>query len=122
MSLQDDAVRALQRLLEYLPGNFLETGVIEAHRVSLEDVRAIRQVLQRVTEEHSITVSQAAAQLGCHPSAVRQAIQTRRLEAVKRGHQHLIRPSVLKAFRLQRRGPAARRKGAQVSPGAPGEG
>lgn len=59
-------------------------------------------------DEYTITVTEAAERLGVHPSAVRQAIQSGRLDAVKRGHQHLIRPSALESFKLARRGPLPR--------------
>jgi excisionase family DNA binding protein len=54
-------------------------------------------------DEYTITVTEAAERLGVHPSAVRQAIAAGRLDAVKRGHQHLIRPHALESFKVARK-------------------
>jgi excisionase family DNA binding protein len=59
----------------------------------------------KALEEYTVTVTEAARQLGVHPSAVRQAIQQHRLDAVKRGGVHLLRPSSVESYRVSRRGP-----------------
>lgn len=58
--------------------------------------------------EYTMTVTEAAKKRGLHPSAVRQAIAAKRLEAKKLGGTYFLRPTDIEAFRPVRRGPAAR--------------
>lgn len=60
---------------------------------------------ERARDEYTVTITEAANRLGVHPSAIRQAIHAKRLDAMKRGHLYLIRPSALESFQLSRRGP-----------------
>jgi excisionase family DNA binding protein len=60
---------------------------------------------ERAAGEYTITVTEAAERLGVHPSAVRQAIQAHRLDAVKRGGIHLLKSRSIDSYRVSRRGP-----------------
>lgn len=53
--------------------------------------------------ESMVSVSQAALEIGAHVSSVRQAAQTGRVEAVKRGRNWYVRRGDLAALRPHRR-------------------
>ena len=72
--------------------------------------------LTRARDEYTMTVADAAKQLGVHPSAVRQAIQVHKLDAMKRGGVHLLRPSSVASYHVSRRGPAPRAAHDQEDP------
>ncbi|HYD02646.1 MAG TPA: helix-turn-helix domain-containing protein [Phycisphaerales bacterium] len=71
--------------------------------------RRVGGVIAPLGEQHSVSVSEAAAQLGMTPSAVRQAIEAGRLPARKIGGSWAIAPSSLDAYRSLRRGPKSSR-------------
>ena len=58
-------------------------------------------------EAATVTVTEAARQLGISTSAVRQAIHAGRLPAVKTGSQWLINPRDVELYKPSARGPAA---------------
>ncbi len=66
---------------------------------------------ERARDEYTVTVTEAAERLGIHPRAVRQAIRSHRLDAVKRGGIHLLKPSSIESYRVSRRGPKPKGEG-----------
>lgn len=101
---------------DIIPGRGVVTKEVFADPVYhvMTDLLGVKRVQlgtldpEAARDEYTITVTEAAERLGVHPSAVRQAIAAKRLDAVKRGHQHMIRPSALESFRISRRGPLPR--------------
>lgn len=61
--------------------------------------------LEKAAAQFTLTVSEAAARLGVHASAIRQAIQNHRLPAWNKDGQWFLEPASLNAFKPERRGP-----------------
>lgn len=61
--------------------------------------------LQAVAVTHTISVTETARRLGVSSSAIRQAIASGRLAAVKIGGQHWLREEAIASFQVARRGP-----------------
>lgn len=78
--------------------DLLDQKRVQAGALNLEAARANHHA-------HSMSVPDAAAQLGISPSAVRQAIAGGRLRAVRRSGQHWLRPDDVAAYKVSRRGP-----------------
>ncbi|MCC6552224.1 MAG: helix-turn-helix domain-containing protein [Polyangiaceae bacterium] len=66
---------------------------------------------------YTMTVPDAAAQLGISESAVRQAICSSRLRARKDGGTYYLDPQSVAAYRVSRRGPRRRDAGQRSAPG-----
>jgi len=64
--------------------------------------------LGAVSAASTMTITEAAAELGVTSSAVRQAIHAHRLPAIKRGGSYLLDPRDVASFRVMRRGPKPR--------------
>jgi hypothetical protein len=64
--------------------------------------------LERAAASFTVTVTDAAEQLGVHPSAIRQAIAATKLSARKIGGTHYIDPRSIASYRVSRRGPKPR--------------
>ncbi len=98
---------------DILPHHGVVTKEVFANPVYhvLLDLLARKRVAQgtldpeRAAGEYSLTVTEAAKRLAVHPSAVRQAIQAHKLDAVKRGGIHLLKPASVDSYRVSRRGP-----------------
>ncbi len=65
--------------------------------------------VDKALSQYTMTVSEAAEELGIHPSAVRQAIKTRRLAGVKKGSQYFLRPLSVRSYKVSQRGPKRRK-------------
>ena len=65
--------------------------------------------LAATKDEYTVSVKDAALILNIHPSAVRQAIQTGRLSAWKKGGDYYLRPESLESYDVGRRGPRSAR-------------
>jgi excisionase family DNA binding protein len=66
---------------------------------------------EKLASRYSMTVAEAAANLGIHESAVRQAISAKRLASwIKEGGRHYVDPRALKALEVGTRGPVGPRK------------
>ena len=63
--------------------------------------------MDKVRARYSMTVAQAAAHRGVHESAIRQAIQNRRLSSVRIDGRHMLDPEQVNALETSRRGPPA---------------
>lgn len=61
-----------------------------------------------LASRYTVTVSEAAEMLGIHPSAVRQAIDARRLASWKKDGKHFLNPDHFASFRLGNGGPKKR--------------
>ncbi|MEL6349013.1 MAG: helix-turn-helix domain-containing protein [Myxococcota bacterium] len=66
--------------------------------------------LKATHDAYTMTVTEAAAQLGISDVAVRKAIKEERLGAVKKGSHYRLRPSDVEAYTVRRRGPAPKPK------------
>jgi excisionase family DNA binding protein len=69
-------------------------------------------------ERYTMTVPEAARQLGISESAVRQAIYATRLRAHKDGGTYYLDPRSVASYRVSRRGPRRREERSQGPPGA----
>jgi excisionase family DNA binding protein len=66
---------------------------------------------EKLASRYSMTVAEAAAELGIHESAVRQAISAKRLASwIKEGGRHYVDPRALKTLEVGTRGPVGPRK------------
>lgn len=63
--------------------------------------------VQAARLRHTMTVRDAALQLGVTEGAIRQAIYAGRISAWKDGGTHYLDPTVISAYRVSRRGPKA---------------
>ncbi len=54
-------------------------------------------------DEYTVTITEAAERLGVHPSAVRQAVQAHKLDAIKKGKTWLLKPSSVESYDRSRR-------------------
>lgn len=116
-----------------LPGRgYVTREVLEdpAYRVML-DLLDQKRVQARTldpgaaVEAHTVSVADAAKQLGISGSAVRQAIAAGRLPAVKISGQHWMQPAAIASYRVTRRGPPpaeARAPALRVTVGTEGNG
>jgi excisionase family DNA binding protein len=113
--------------LVYGPENpILAQGVLEHHGVVTKEVfenplyHVMTDLLGRkrvqagtldppkAREEYTVTIAEAADQLGVHPSAVRQAVHAKTLDAIKVGGSWRLKPSSVASYRVSRRSPAGR--------------
>lgn len=104
------------------PGVVPDRGVVTkdtlAHPVYrvLQDLLIRKRVaeqgldVQAMADRHTVTIAEAAEQLGVHASAVQQAIKAQRLPSWVKGGRHYMAPSALDAFELSRRGPKPKGK------------
>jgi excisionase family DNA binding protein len=117
--------RALTELIWGLENPLLDTTVVPgkayATRATYEhpawdvlmDLESRKRIqvgtldLDRAHSKYTLTVAEAAERLGMHESAVRQAIQARKLAAIKRNGQHFLDPKSVQAYRKGNRGPKA---------------
>jgi excisionase family DNA binding protein len=74
-------------------------------------------VVVSARERYTMTVPEAASQLGVSESAVRQAIYAGRLRARKEGGTYYLDPSSVGGYRVSRRGPRRRDKAQKPLPG-----
>jgi hypothetical protein len=58
-----------------------------------------------IAAQHTVSVTEAAHQLGIHESAVRQAIAARRLSSWLKDGKHWLRPEAVASFQVGTRGP-----------------
>ena len=63
--------------------------------------------MDKVRARYSMTVKDAAAKLGVHENAIRQAIAAKRLSSVKVKNEHRLDPAQVNAFEIAARGPSA---------------
>lgn len=54
-------------------------------------------------DEYTVTISEAAARVGVHPSAIRQAVHAHKLDAIKKGKTWLLKPSSVETYAHGRR-------------------
>lgn len=96
-----------------LPGRGLvtkETFADPVYHVMLDliDVKRVQEGtlnLERAADAYTMTVAEAAKEKGVTPGAIRQAIEAKRLDAMKKGGTHYLRPSSVASFVVSRRGP-----------------
>jgi len=93
-----------------LPGQSMVTPAVFEHPVYrvLTDLLDRKRValgaldLERARAQFTLTVTEAAEQLGISPQAVRKAVEARRLAAWREGSQWLLDPRGVNAFKLTR--------------------
>ncbi len=75
--------------------------------LDLLDLKRIQEGTVRAedADAYSVTVTEAAKLLDVHVSAVRQAVQNKRIPAIKKGSRWMMRPEDVDAFEVERRGP-----------------
>ncbi|MBX3216932.1 MAG: hypothetical protein KF850_33175 [Labilithrix sp.] len=66
--------------------------------------------VEKIAARYSMTVAEAAAELGIHASAVRQAIAARRLASWVKDGQHYLDPRAVRALEVGTRGPKGPRR------------
>lgn len=121
---------ALETLLWSEENPLLDTSLVPGRAFATKETldnpawRVMRDLLDRrrtadgtldweaAQARYTVTVREAAGELGIHESAVRQAIQAGRLAAVKRGGQHFLDSASVKRYHVSNRGPT--RKGAEL--------
>jgi excisionase family DNA binding protein len=64
--------------------------------------------VKRLAAKYTVSVPEAAEQLGVHTSAIYKAIQARRLPSWVKDGQHFLDPASLASFQVGTRGPVAR--------------
>ena len=62
--------------------------------------------LDAVQDRYTMSVTEAAEELGITPGGVRQAIHARRLAAWKKGGRYFLDPALVEAFQVSNRGPS----------------
>jgi hypothetical protein len=75
--------------------------------------------VERIAREFTVPVSDAAARLDIHESAVRQAIAAQRLASWVKEGRHYLRPRDVEAFQVSARGPRAGAAGPRGGTGGP---
>jgi len=96
-----------------VPGRGMVTKETLQHPVYrvLQDLLVRKHVQERGSDvaamaaRHTLTMAQAADQLGVHVSAIQQAIKAQRLASWVKNGRHYLSPSAVAAFKLSRRGP-----------------
>lgn len=63
--------------------------------------------VEKMAAEYTLSVAEAAARLGVHENAVRQAIAAQRLPSWLKGGRHFLHPRSVDAFQIAPRGPRA---------------
>jgi hypothetical protein len=87
------------------------TDIIFRKRIAQDGVD-----VEKLLARYSMSVGEAAAELGIHESAVRQAIGAKRLASVLRDGKHYLDPRALTSFEVSNRGPRKRTAPAEPVP------
>src|SRR5262249_26690641 len=75
--------------------------------------------VEKIAAQYSMTVAEAAAELGIHESAVRQAIAAKRLASWIKNGQHFLDPRALRSLEVGASRPTARETTSTVVSVAP---
>lgn len=85
------------------PAYAVMTDLLFRKHVAIEGID-----VEKLAKRYSMSIAEAAAELGIHVSAVRQAIAAKRLASWMKDGRHYLDPRDVKAFQVGTRGPEAR--------------